>query len=264
MRARGGAKALIVHRGAITTPAASNARWQEVARRSTKMLIVSASGTKGSVGRVERSGSRARAGCSTHGGSLAHAKLRRVVHGRRISRVGNNCSSSSASTAAKTAYVLGEVVIATDLIAALPITCTERNNTTAAHTAAATTTVAHVAAAMVAAVVRRRHHRRWPIAIAKVAFAARTARASSRERASEASSSALEVGESARGACPIARTGSVLAGREGCEDVLGAVENAARRGRHLDGLFIQRSTVHAQTLGSLANVRNIQYSSVYR
>lgn len=225
------------------------------------MLIVSASGTKGSVGRVERSRSRSRAGCSAHGGSLAHAKLRRIVHRRRISRVGNNGSSSSASTAAKTANILGKVVIATDLIAALPITCTERHNTTTAHTATATT-VTHVAAVVMTAMVRRRHHRRWPIAIAKIAFTTRTTRttrttgASSRERASEASGSALEVGESAGGTCPITRTGPVLAGRKGREDVLGAIKNTARRGRHLDSLFIQCSTVHAQTLGSLAIVRN--------
>jgi hypothetical protein len=54
-------------------------------------------------------------------------------------------------------------VIATDLVAALPVTCTERHSTAAAH---ATATVAHVA--VVSAMVRRlaTHHLGWTVAAA--------------------------------------------------------------------------------------------------
>lgn len=226
------------------------------------MLVVSTSSTESCITRVEGARSGSGSGSAAHGATLAHTELRGVIHGRWVSGVGNNSGSSTAGAAAKAANILGKVVVATNLVAALPITSAERNNTTAAHAATTTSTMTHVAT-MVAAVVRRRHHGRGSVAVAKVAVSTGATRASCRERASEASGSALEVGEAARGAGPVTRTGSVLARREWCEDILGAVEDAARRGRDLDSLFVQGSAIHAEALGSLVIVSNAVDSDTY-
>jgi hypothetical protein len=63
--------------------------------------------------------------------------------------------------------------------------------------------------------------------------------------APEAGCAALEVGEAARRAGPIPRTRSILAGREGCKDVSGTVENAAGGWRNLDGFLVEGTTIHA-------------------
>lgn len=239
---------LVVHRAGIATGTAANAGRQKVARGSSKMLVIATARSKG-VARVE--GARARARSAGHG-SLAHAVLRGVIHRGRITRISNNCRSSPASTAAETAHILGEIVVATNLIATLPVTGTERNDTTTTH---ATTAVAH--GAVVTTMWWRRHHGRRSITTAAIAIATSwfsstgAAAASSRERASETSSSALEVREAARRAGPVARPGAVLAGRERSKNVLSAVKHTAGGGRNLDGLFVQGTSVHAQALGSL-------------
>ncbi len=255
VRARSGTKGLVVHGAGVAASTASQARGKEVARRASKVLIV-ASPSIESVARVKRAGTGT--GSASHG-ALPHVVLRRVIHGRRISRIGHDSSAGTAGSTAKAAYVLGKVMVAADFVAALPVTSTERNNTTTATTTTThASTMAHVA---VTAVVRGRHHlgRAIAAAAATTTTTAATitevvtawARAGSRERASEAGGSALEVGKAARGACPVARTRSVLAGREGCKNILSTIENSAGGRGDLNGLFVEGSSVHAETFSSL-------------
>jgi hypothetical protein len=230
--------------GRIGSCAASDTARQGVgARGATKVLAVAAATS------AERGGSRgegSRAGRACHGVGT-HAVAGVVVHGRRVARIGNHSCASTACTAAQTADVLGKVVVATDLITALPVTGAEGNNTATAH---ATTSMAHVA--VVATVVRRGHHggRTVVVSVATAHVALRTG-VHGRERAAEASRSALEVGETTRGTSPIARTGSVLARRERGQDLGGTVKDSTRRGRDLDGLLVKGASIHAQALGSL-------------
>jgi hypothetical protein len=150
---------------------------------------------------------------------------------------------------------------ATHLVTTLPVTSAEMHDTTANHAP----TVAY--GPVVATMGRRRHHSRRTIATISVSAAANLINGTSTnswEGASEASSSALEVGEATRGTSPATRTGPVLAGRERNQDALSAVEDAARRRRDLDGLLVQGTTVHAETLGSLLVGRENHKSSASR
>jgi hypothetical protein len=120
---------------------------------------------------------------------------------------------------------------------------------------------------MVTTMRRRWHHGRRSIATVSVRVATHLvdgASTNSRERASEASSSALEVGKATRGASPVTGTRAVLAWGERSQDILSAVEDAARRWRDLDGLFVQGTTVHAETLSSLLMGREYRKSSAGR
>jgi hypothetical protein len=112
--------------------------------------------------------------------------------------------------------------------------------------------------AVMAAMRRRGHHSRGSVTISTTsvvvvvtAHIVRRTGADSREGASEAGSSTLEVGETARRTGPIAGSRAVLAGRERSQDVLGTVENAAGRRRDFNGLLIKGTAIHTKTLGSL-------------
>lgn len=254
MRSRGGAKGLVVHGTGVATSATGEARGQEVARRTAKVLVVATAGVEG-VARVERAGAAGASGArSTSHGGLSHVVLRRVVHGRGIARVGNDSSTGAAGSASETADVLGKVVVATDFVAALPVTSAEGNDTAAATPTAHTAAMAHVA---VASVVGRRHHLGRTVAAAAAAAAAvrevisGRAGTGSGERASEAGCSSLEVGEAAGGAGPVAGARAILAGGERSQDILCAIEDPARRRRNLDGLFVEGPAIHAKALGSL-------------
>lgn len=213
------------------------------ARGSAEMLPVVAARGKARSGGRERAVS---AGSTRHRG-LAHRIIRSAVHGRRIARVGHDGRTGSASTTPKAAHILREVVVATHFVTALPVTGTERYHTAAAAHAAS---MAH--RTVVAHVLRRGAHGRRAVAstIAITHLAAATR--ASREGTAEASRAALEVGEAARRAGPVARPGSVLTRGEGRENIGGSVQDAARRRRDLDGLLVQGTAIHAQTLGSLA------------
>jgi hypothetical protein len=134
-------------------------------------------------------------------------------------------------------------VVVAALSTASPVTGTERyvSGTTAAHATATHVMVTHV-------VSRRTHHARMTVAVAvhRVGGCGHGG-----EGAAEASSAALEVGEAARRASPVTGTRTVLAGREGGQDVGSTVEYARRGRRDLDGLFVECTTVHAERLGSL-------------
>jgi Tfp pilus assembly protein PilV len=83
--------------------------------------------------------------------------------------------------------------------------------------------------------------------------------AHSRERATEASSATLEVGETAARASPVAGTRAVLGRRERSEErwaarwlrASSAVENARRGRGDLDGAVVESAAVHAERLGGL-------------
>src|SRR4051794_1908770 len=111
-------------------------------------------------------------------------------------------------------------MVTTTLGTALPVTSTEGDNpSVATHTTRVThtvTTVAHV----------RRHHRWRAVAVVVVVHWVGSGRHSG-ERATEACSTTLEVGEATGRASPVTRTGTVLGGREGSEDLGGAVQNPA-------------------------------------
>ena len=149
-------------------------------------------------------------------------------------------------TTPETANVLSKVVVAADVIPALPITSPERNDTRATHATMATTV------SVMAHVWRGRHHGRGSIVVA-IAHLARGARADGRERATEAGRAALEVRKAARRAGPVTRSGTVLARWEGREDLGCPVQNSTTARRDLDGLFVQGTAVHAQTFGRLQN-----------
>lgn len=237
VRARSGTE-VGVQRG-VRGSTATEARGESVgAGRTAEMLAISAR-------RVEATGGSKGTGrgVATHG-SLVHAVGSLSVQGRWVAGVGDHSSASTARSTAKTAHVLSEVVVAANLITALPVTGTERDNTRAAHTAVSTavTVMAHVR--------RSGHHSRGPVSIAIAHLAGRTS-TDSWERAAEAGGAALEVGETARGARPVTRSGAVLARREGREDLGGAVQNPARGGRHLDSLLVQGPSVHAKTFSGL-------------
>ena len=150
--------------------------------------------------------------------ALAHAVVGRLLHGRRVSRVGHDSCTSAASTASQTADVLGEVVISAALGAALPITRAEGDDT-ASSSHAATTMATHTTS-MVSHVLRWGHHGGRSISVASSSTVSAHRVASRRgthgwEGAAEAGRSALEVGEAARWAGPVSRAGSVLTGGEG-------------------------------------------------
>ena len=186
------------------------------ARGAAEVLTVAAAtGAEATAARSEGAG----AGGSTHG-ALAHAVGRGGIHGRGIARVGNHGGTGATGSATEAAHVLGEVVIAAHLVAALPVAGAERNDAGSSHTAVA------VAATVVAHMGGRRHHGWWSVAIAVAHIAGGTG-ADSRERAAEAGRPSLEVREAARGAGPVARPRSILAGRERRKYLGGAVEDAA-------------------------------------
>ena len=185
--------------------------------------------------------------------ALTHAVVGRLLHGRWVSRVGHDSCTSAACTASETADVLGEVVITATLGAALPVTCAEGDD--AASSSHTPTTVAPHATSVVSHVLGRWHHGRRSIAVTSPTVSAHrvTPRPGTHswEGAAEAGRSALEVGEAAGRAGPVSGAGSVLAGREGGQNLGSAVEHAAGGGRDLDGLLVESAAVHAQALGSL-------------
>lgn len=251
VRSRGRSEtAMGVKRARVSCCATAQTGREVVARGTAKVLLVVPA-------RSERASRRKGAGSrSSAHRALAHAILRRIVHGGWVSGIGHDSSSGTARTAAKTADVLGEVVITANFVSTLPITGTEGHYSTATHSS--TTVTAH--GAVVAAMGRRRHHGRRSVATVSIRVSAHVVpRAGSDcwEGASEAGSSALEVGETTRGAGPVTRTRAVLARWEGRQNILSAVENTARRRRDLDGLLVQGTAIHAKTLGSLLgkNVR---------
>lgn len=237
MRARSGAEVSV--EGRVRGSAATEARGKCVgAGRATKMLAITA-------GRVEATGGSegSRGGIAAHG-SLVHAVGGLSVQGGWITRVGDHSGTSTARSTAKTAHILGKVVISAHLITALPVTGAERHNAGAAHTAVSTavTVMAHVR--------RSGHHSRGTIAVA-IAHLATRASADSREGAAEAGGAALEVRETARGTRPVARSGAVLAGRERCKDLGSAIKDPAGGGRNLNSLFVQSPSIHAKTFSGL-------------
>ena len=238
MGARGRAK-VRVQRG-IGRSVATETRGQSIrARGAAKMLAVSSSRVEATSGRLERSGR----GISSHG-SRAHAVGRGSIHGGWVARISNHSGARTTGAASQTADILGEIVVAAHLIAALPVTSAEWNDARAAHAAVT------AAMAMVAHVGRGGHHGRWAVAVA-VTHLAGGAGANSRERASEAGSPALEVGEAAARAGPVTGPGPVLAGRERHQDLLGSVQDSTRGRGYLDGLFVEGAAVHAEALGCL-------------
>lgn len=225
--------------GRVRGSTATEARGKCVgAGRATEMLAISAR-------RVEATGRSkgTRRGITAHG-SLVHAVGGLSVQGGWIARVGDHSGASTARSTAKTAHILGEIVISAHLVTTLPVTGTERDDTRAAHTAVSTavTVMAHVR--------RSGHHSRGSVAIAIAHLASGTG-TDSREGAAEAGGATLEVGETARGARPVTRSGAVLAGREGRQDLGSTIEDPARGGRHLNGLFVQGPPVHAKTFSGL-------------
>jgi hypothetical protein len=80
-----------------------------------------------------------------------------------------------------------------------------------------------------------------------------------RERAAEASSAALEVGETAAGAGPVTGTWAVLGRRERSEKrwasrrlrACSAVKNARGRRRDLNGAVVKSASIHAERFGGL-------------
>lgn len=242
--------------GGIGGRTSTNARGQGVGTGGSSEVVAIAAGSS------ERSSSRsegAGAGGSSHRAG-AHAVVGTAVHGGGIARIGDNSGASTTSAASKAADVLGKVVVTTDFIATFPISSSERNNAAAAaSTATAHTTssvAAHVAVMTTTTTTtttvmgRRAHHGGRAVAVAEVHVPLR-ARTNCGERAAEASSSSLEIREATRGAGPVSRSRTVLAGREGCENFGGAVQNSARGRGHFDGLLVQGTTIHAETLGSL-------------
>jgi hypothetical protein len=163
-----------------------------------------------------------------------------------VTTVCNNHGTSTASAAAKTADVLGEVVITATLRATLPITSTERNNTASTHAA---TTVATV----VTHVLLWWHHGWRPIAVTTsvTTHIASWASTHSWERAAEARSAALEVGETARWAGPVSWAWAILAWWEWSQNLRSTVKDTARGWGDLDGLLVESTAVHAQALSSL-------------
>jgi hypothetical protein len=193
----------------------THARGQGIrARRTTVLLSWEATTaiTRRTIGTSART--------SAHG-RRAHAEARGSIHGRRECRIGDDGGTCTASTTAKTGRVLRKVVVSTAVLTALPVSSTERNNTSTsthmstAHSVAVTVTVTHV-------VLRRAHHA-WvaSVSVAAIGHGVTAWRAllHGRERASETSGTALEVGETTRGAVPVTRARPVLAGRERCDDV---------------------------------------------
>jgi hypothetical protein len=73
----------------------------------------------------------------------------------------------------------------------------------------------------------------------------------SRIRAAEASSAALEIGEAAWWAGPIARARTVLWWRERSEDLSSTIKDAIWGRRDFDSLLVEGTTIHAKTLSSL-------------
>lgn len=231
--------AVVVHGTGVSSRVAAETRGEEVTWGAAKVLVVS-NGRSKSVGRIVMSWSRSvsepRSRSARHR-ALAHAVLRRIVHGRGIARVSNDGGTSSAGSAAKTAHILGKVVVAAHLVAAFPIASPERHHATSAH---ATTAMSH--GSVMSTMRRRGHDGRGAVTTSVATVASRDvvtrAGAGGGEGASETSSSALEVREAARRACPIARSGPVLAWGEGSKNVLSTIQNATGRGRNFNGLFI--------------------------
>jgi hypothetical protein len=224
----------------------AHARGKSIGTRRTTVLL--SRETSRVASRAVRSATRS----TTHGGR-AHAEARRSVHRRWERRVGNDGRSSTAGAAAQTGSVLREVVVAAAVLTALPVARAERHNAGAtAHVAAAhavaVTTVAHV-------VLRRTHHAGVgvPASVSSVChrITARGALGHGRERAAEAGSATLEVGEAAGRAVPVTGARAVLARGERRDDVDSTVEHAPRRRRDLDGLLVQSAAIHAQALRSL-------------
>lgn len=181
-----------VKRRVRSSAAPESGRKSISARRSTELLLLAIATARGEVARCrgKRSGS-----WSAGHGALSHVIGRRGVHGRRVARVSNHSSTSAAGAAAKTADVLGEVVVSADLVTALPVAGTEGNHAATTHPAVTAAVVAVVAAAHMR---RRGHHGWWSVTItARIAHIAGRTSTGSRERAAEARRPTLEVREAA-------------------------------------------------------------------
>lgn len=218
----------------VCSGTATETRWQGVvAWGSCSKLLVET--TETACGGSERSGCR----CAGNG-VRAHAKSTRGrIHRRRESRVSNNGSTRTRGTTAQAVDVLGEVVIATAFRTTLPVTSTERNHTTVTtHTTAVTHSMA-----MTTVHVRGDHGWRT-IAIRTISNRFGSG-GHSRERATEAGRTTLEVGETTRRASPVTGTRAVLRRRERGQDFGCTVQDPARRGGDLNGLFVEGTTVHA-------------------
>jgi hypothetical protein len=210
------------HRG-VRASTAHTGRQSVRARRSAVLLRgVSTSETGGTI----RSSTRS----TTHGGRT-HAEARGSVHWGREGGVGNDSSSSTASTATQTSSVLGKVVVSTTVLAALPVTSSERNHASSA--AHVSTTHTMTVTAVTHVVLRRSHHARVTIAgtVSCVTHTITSGRTLLHrgEGAAETSSTTLEVGEATGRAVPVTRAGAVLARREWRDDVGSAVNDATGR-----------------------------------
>lgn len=169
---------------------------------------------------------------TTHRGAHRHVRRRAVVVVTREvghATLSDDGSLTAGCTTAQAACVLSEVVVLAALVAALPVAGTERNRSTATATRSTANVATHATIASMAVVVAvtvtvtavAAHHARVTIALlllavrvlghaVALAVRVRLRGAHSRERAAEASSAALEVGETAAGASPVTGTRAVL------------------------------------------------------
>ena len=143
--------------------------------------------------RTVRTGTR-----STAHRRRAHTEAGGCVHRRGEGAVSDNGSSRTARTAAQAGRVLGEVVVATAVLTTLPVTSTEGNHASTSTHVATTHAMSMTVAAYV--VLGRAHHTRVTIAVTTISHWITTLRSTLLhcwERAAEACSSSLEVGETA-------------------------------------------------------------------
>lgn len=168
-----------------------------------------------------------------------------AVHAHAGRELADDGGLSTASSAAETVDVLGEVVVVAPLDATAPVASTEWNGVVAAATHAMAVTVAHVPA--------WHTHHAW-VSVAVTAVHWRLLVLVGRVRAAEASSATLKVGEAAGWAGPVTWARPVLAGREGGENIRSAVKNARGGRSDLDSLLVQSTSVHTQRFRSLGCV----------
>lgn len=220
VRTRSGAK-VRVERWIRSSTASQSGRKGISAGRAAELLAITAARRKP----ARRGGKGSGAGSTSHG-ALSHVIGRRSVHWGRVARVGNHSSTSATGAATQTADILGEVVVAANLVTALPVASTEGNNAAATHSAVTTAVVTVVTAAHMR---RGGHHGWWTISVtARITHVAGWTSTDSREGAAEAGGPTLEVREAARWASPVTWPGPVLTRREWRQDFGGAVQDSAR------------------------------------
>ena len=225
----------------------TEAGWQSIGALWSAILLATVSASTSVLGAGRKGGW---AGSTGHRSWTHSVTAGAGIHRRWESSLSNNNGSTAASTATKAADVLGKVVVTTALGSTLPVTSAEWNNATSAHSAA-TMATSHTSVVVVAHVWW--HHALWTIAVAATVTPHGVAiwSAHSWERAAEARSATLEVGESAGWAGPVSWTWAVLGWWERSQDLGSTVKNTAGRWRDLDGLLVERPAVHAERLGSL-------------